>query len=130
MIVETKDYSYAVKLALREETDSKEFIEDTFKDHVYKLWDVFEGKKRVGVVISMKFSWVYTLDGYSETKNFMTAVKAGKLACEEIFKVTDKVLTMHLETKQRVTLLAKRIGFKEYKRDDGYVFLKKEKVWA
>lgn len=127
---ETNDYSYALELALKNESETKEFLEEKFNSNLYKLWDVYVNEKRSGVVMSFKFDTVYTLDGYNETKNFVAAVLAGLLACMEIFKVTDTIITIHLKIKKRVTMLAKEIGFKEYKTDDDYIFLKKEKSWA
>lgn len=127
---ETKDYSYALELAIKKEKENKNYLEKSVKENLYRLWEVYLNDKKIGVVLSMFIDGIYTLDGYNETKDFNSALKAGKFACNEIFKVTDTIWTIHLKTMTKVTLLAKKIGFKIQKYEDGYVFLKKEKSWV
>jgi hypothetical protein len=128
-IVETHNYEYALSLAVKSESKSREQLEQSLVD-LHKLWDVYQGDIRIGVVMAFLIAGVYTLDGYNETENFMAAVIAGKLACLEIFKSTDSIWTAHNKELVNVTTLAEKIGFKIQSFDDTYVYLKKEKVWA
>ena len=130
-IVETKDFSYAIELDLKDKTttETREYVENEFRDHLYKCWDAYSGGIRVGVVLSFCIDGIYTIDGFNESKDFMCAVIAGKMACEEIFKVTDTIWTMHLCKHERITLLAEMMGFEKVKIEDDHILLKREKLW-
>ena len=88
----------------------------------YEIWN---NGKREGVAFAKQVGDAYTLDGYNEGKHFFGAVCGGRKVCKELFeKHTDVIWTAHPEKERLITLLAKRIGFKEIKRELGFVVLK------
>lgn len=129
-IIESKDYEFLLDLAVKTEIEEKYYLEKSLNESAYKVWDVYRNDKRIGVVFSCFIDGIYTLDGYNDSGRFIDAVIAGKLACAELFKVTDVIWTAHLISMKRVTLLAEKIGFKKEKIMDEYILFRKERIWG
>jgi hypothetical protein len=111
-----KDPEYYVNCVLSYKHNglSREEVIKSFKDHFLFGYEVFRNGKREGIAFALKIGDLYTLDGYNEGKSFMGAVIAGKKVRDRLLKeYTDTIYTAHYAHEEKVTMLAKLLGFKE-----------------
>lgn len=84
---------------------------DYLHDHLVEAFGVYRDGVLGGYVFSMKVDDKYTMDGYHSGADSFSAVKAGRLLCERLFKITDEIWTSHKKTERSATAVCKRIGF-------------------
>lgn len=93
-------------------TWSREYLMAMLSVYLHEAFDVYKDGVKEGVVFSLKVGDKYTMDGYHSGKDALSAVKAGRLLCERLFKITDEIWTCHKVIERSVTAVCKRIGFK------------------
>ena len=115
----TLDFTY--------ETAESEFFRE---GHFVFGYEVFNNNIRCGVAFALVYDDLYTLDGYNESSYFFMAVLAGKAVVDKLFlKYTDVAFTEHEIDNKMATLLAKRVGFKQFTQYDtrNVMVIEKEK---
>ena len=112
--LEDLEYLYRLAMADKHNSLDLEQLKQGYREHYVLGFEIFEDDKRVGVVFALKIDNRYTIDGYNECGSIFSAVKAGKKVAKILFRdYTDVIYTSHKVSERAVTVLTKRIGFKE-----------------
>jgi hypothetical protein len=99
--------------------------------HFILGYEIFKDGDHEGVAFAMCYNGVYTMDGYNDGHSFFAAVNGGRRVCKDLFDgYTDVVYTGHRVSERVVTLVTKRIGFKEVETKEGIIVLRLEKSWV
>ena len=118
------EYLYHLVLSYKHNTLTRQEVIDSFNQYYLFGYEVFNGVRQ-GVAFALYIKGIYTLDGYNEGKSFHCAVYAGKKVLNRLLtEYTKEVHTAHRIEERAVTLLVKRLGFKDHKIQDNMRILK------